>query len=575
MKKITIFLFIVCCMMATSCSDKFLEVQPKAALSNTVLQNKAGINALLIGAYSLLDGWATAEGAYRSYQSSGDNWVYGSVASDDAYKGTIAGDQPPISLIEQGNIQSDNIYFRGKWRGMYDGIARANDVLQNLPMAKDLTEAESKQIIAESRFLRGHYHFELKKMFNMVPYIDDKTYSPSDLESTKVPNSEDIWPKINADLQAAYDVLPPTQTQKGRVTKWAAAATLAKAYLFQKKYAEAKTLLDAIVASGQYKLMPLYHDNFRAVTNNNAESIFEIEHSVNDGASGGENGNIGATLNYPYGGGGVTTCCGFFQPSQNLVNAFKTDANGLPLPDDFNKEDIKSDQGIESTAPFTPYEGTVDPRLDHTVGRRGIPFLDWGVHPGKLYVRDQAYGGPYSPKKHVMYRSDVGTNTFASNPRLNANNYRMIRYSHVLLWLAEAEVEVGSLEKARDYVNQIRRRAANPDGFVKGADGKPAANYVIKEYTSAWTDKAVARKAVQFEERLEFGMEGHRRFDLVRWGIADQVLNAYYPAEAKKRSYLNGVTFIKGKHEYFPIPLQEILNSQKNGQPTLKQNPGY
>ncbi|GAB3937238.1 RagB/SusD family nutrient uptake outer membrane protein [Larkinella terrae] len=575
MRKITLFLFIVCCTIATSCSDKFLEVQPKAALSNTVLQNKAGINALLIGAYSLLDGWATAEGAYRSYQSSGDNWVYGSVASDDAYKGTIAGDQPPISLIEQGNIQSDNIYFRGKWRGMYDGIARANDVLQNLPMAKDISEAESKQIVAESRFLRGHFHFELKKMYNMVPYIDDKTYSPSDLESTKVPNTEDIWPKINADLQAAYDVLPATQTQKGRVTKWAAAATLAKAYLFQKKYAEAKTLLDAIVASGQYKLMPLYHDNFRAVTNNNAESIFEIEHSVNDGASGGENGNIGATLNYPYGGGGVTTCCGFFQPSQNLVNAFKTDANGLPMLDDFNKEDVKSDQGIESTAAFTPYDGQVDPRLDHTVGRRGIPFLDWGVHPGKLYVRDQAYGGPYSPKKHVMYRSDVGTNTFASNPRLNANNYRMIRYSHVLLWLAEAEIEVGSLEKARDYVNQIRRRAANPDGFVKGTDGKAAANYVIKEYATAWTDKALARKAVQFEQRLEFGMEGHRRFDLVRWGIADVTLNAYYPAEAKKRSYLNGVTFIKGKHEYFPIPLQEILNSQKNGKATLTQNPGY
>jgi hypothetical protein len=575
MKKITLFLFIVCCMIATSCSDKFLEVQPKAALANNVLQNKAGINALLIGAYSLLDGWATAEGAYRSYQSSGDNWVYGSVASDDAYKGTIAGDQPPISLIEQGNIQSDNIYFRGKWRGMYDGIARSNDVLQNLPMAKDLSDAESKQIIAESRFLRGHFHFELKKMYNMVPYIDDKTYSPSDLESTKVPNKDDIWPKINADLQAAYEALPATQTQKGRVTKWAAAATLAKAYLFQKKYAEAKTLLDAIVASGQYKLMPLYHDNFRAVTNNNAESILEIEHSVNDGASGGENGNIGATLNYPYGGGGVTTCCGFFQPSQNLVNAFKTDANGLPLLDDYNKEDVKSDQGVESTADFTPYTGTVDPRLDHTVGRRGIPFLDWGAHPGKLFVRDQTYGGPYSPKKHVMYRSDVGTNTFASNPRLNANNYRMVRYSHVLLWLAEVEVEVGSLEKARDYVNQIRRRAANPDGFVKGTDGKAAANYIIKEYTAPWTDKAVARKAVQFEERLEFGMEGHRRFDLVRWGIADQVLNAYYPIEAKKRSYLSGVTFIKGKHEYFPIPLQEILNSQKNGAPTLTQNPGY
>ncbi len=575
MKKISLSLTLVCLAIATSCSDKFLDVQPKAALSATALQNKAGVNSLLVGAYSLLDGWATPEGAYRSYQVGADNWVYGSVASDDAYKGTIAGDQPPISLIEQGSIQSDNIYFRGKWRGMYDGIARSNDVLQAMAGAKDMSDAEKAQITAEVRFLRGHYHFELKKMYNMVPYIDEKIYNPNDLESTKMPNNEDIWPKINADLQAAYTALPAKQTQVGRPTKWAAAATLAKAYLFQKKYAEARPLLEAIVASGQYKLMDRYHDNFKAVTNNNAESIFEVQYSVNDGASGGENGNIGSTLNYPYGGGGVTTCCGFFQPSQNLVNAFKTDAAGLPLINTFNDTDVTSDQGVESTAPFTPYSGPVDPRLDWTVGRRGIQYLDWGVHPGKAYVRDQSYGGPYSPKKHVMYRSDVGTNTFAGNPRLNANNYRMIRYSHVLLWLAEIETEIGDLEKARGYVNQIRKRAANPDGFVKSADGKPAANYAISTYDAAWTDKALARKAVQFEQRLEFAMEGHRRFDLVRWGIADQTLNTYYQSESKKRAYLVGVQFAKGKHEYFPIPLQEILNSQKAGQATLTQNPGY
>ena len=174
-----------------------------------------------------------------------------------------------------------------------------------------------------------------------------------------------------------------------------------------------------------------------------------------------------------------------------------------------------------------------------------------------------------------MYRSDVGTNTFAGNPRLNANNYRMIRYSHVLLWLAEIEVEVGDLNVARGYVNQIRQRAANPAGFVLTSAGAPAANYLINQYTTPWTDKDLARKAVQFEQRLEFAMEGHRRFDLVRWGIAATTLNAYYAVEGNKRSYLKGVTFVPGKHEYFPIPLQEILNSQKNGQPTLTQNPGY
>ncbi|HZY79061.1 MAG TPA: RagB/SusD family nutrient uptake outer membrane protein [Cyclobacteriaceae bacterium] len=562
----------------TSCSDSFLDVKPKAALSNAALQNGKGVNSLLVAAYSLLDGWATAEGAYRSYQVGADNWVYGSVASDDAYKGTIAGDQPPISLIEQHNITADNVYFRGKWRGMYDGIARCNDVLQILKNVTDITDAEKAQIVAEARFLRGHYHFELKKMYNKVPYIDENIYDPNNLESTKVKNDVDIWPKIVEDLQAAYTALPTTQASKGRATKWAAGATLAKAYMFMggaANLASAKTLLDAIVASNQYRLMENYHDNFKATTNNNAESIFEVQYSVNDGAPGGENGNIGSTLNYPYGGGGVTTCCGFFQPSQNLVNAFKTDALGLPLLDTFNDSDVTSDQGIEATAPFTPYAGNVDPRLDWTVGRRGIPYLDWGVHPGKTYVRDQAYGGPYSPKKHVMYRSDVGTNTFAGNPRLNANNYRMIRYSHVLLWLAEIAVEQGDLETARSLVNQIRTRAARPAGFVKKADGSNAANYVINNYLLPWTDAATARKAVIFEQRLEFAMEGHRRFDLVRWGIADQVLNAYYAKEGDKRSYLKGVLFVKGKHEYFPIPLQEILNSQVEGKPTLTQNPQY
>lgn len=629
MKKIIIISSILFLGLIIACSDSFLDVKPKAALSFEALQNKKGVNALLTASYALLDGWATAEGAYRSYQVGADNWVYGSVASDDAYKGTIAGDQPPISLIEQANIASDNIYFRGKWRGMYDGIARTNDVLQVLARVTDVTDEERQTITAEARFLRGHFHFELKKMYNNIPYIDEITYNPNDLESTKVPNTEDSWPKIEADLKAAYDVLPPTQAQRGRATKWAAAALLAKAYLFQRKYDAARTLLEAIVNSQQYKLTDRFHDNFRAVTNNNIESIFEVQYSVNDGAPGGENGNIGSTLNYPYGGGGVTTCCGFFQPSQNLVNAFKTDVNGLPLLDTFNDDDVVNDQGVESTVPAwsgsTSYEKgamvsvvdpskpqmeniiyiaineanvdntnaepstnpdkwelkwaeseiNLDPRLDWTVGRRGIPYLDWGVHPGKAYIRDQAYAGPYSPKKHVMYKSDVGTNTFAGNPRLNANNYRMIRYAHVLLWLAEIAVEKNELETARGYVNEIRARAANPDGFVKNADGTPAANYAISEYTDPWTDQDLARKAVQFEQRLEFAMEGHRRFDLVRWGIAEQTLNAYYEEEGNKRAYLKGVKFIPNKHEYFPIPIQEILNSQVNGEPTLEQNMNY
>ncbi|WP_153797301.1 RagB/SusD family nutrient uptake outer membrane protein [Foetidibacter luteolus] len=565
-----IILFFVMAFFA-ACSNKFLDVAPNGVLPPDKVQNKTGVNALLIAAYSLVDG--VGAGAASSWHGSGDNWIYGSVASDDAYKGSTAGDQPEISFIEAYNLLPDNNHFRGKWRTVYDGVARSNDVIQATEKATDMTDDEKTQAVAEARFLRGHYHFEAKKMWNNVPYIDDKTYNPQDLNSTKVPNTEDIWPKINEDLKFAYDNLPATQTQKGRATKWAAGAMLAKAYLFQQKYAEAKVLLQAIYDSKQYVLVGKYQDDFRMAMNNNSESIFEVQFSVNDGAPGGENGNQGATLNYPY--GGPTTCCGFYQPSQNLVNAFKTDANGLPMLTDFNNSDVTNDQGIESSAPFTAYTGTLDPRLDWTVGRRGIPYLDHGDHPGKAWVRDQAYAGPYSPKKHLFYKSDVGSGTFATNPRLNANNYRMIRLAHVILWLAECEVEAGNLENARALVNEIRRRAANPDGMVKRADGTPAANYKISEYTQAWTSQETARAAVRFEERLEFAMEGHRFFDLVRWGIADKVLNDYVAGEKLKRTYLSSASFTKGKNEYYPIPLQEILNSSIAGQPTLKQNPGY
>jgi hypothetical protein len=308
--------------------------------------------------------------------------------------------------------------------------------------------------------------------------------------------------------------------------------------------------------------MPIYHDNFRAVTNNNAESLLEVQFSINDGAPINNNGNRGATLNYPY-GGGVTNCCGFYQPSQNLVNSFKTDADGLPMADN-NMSDIP---GINSAS----YKGNLDPRLDWTVGRQNIQFLDWGLH-GAIYIRDQGYAGPYSPKKNVPYKADVGSRTTA-NPRFNTNNYRMIRYSQVLLMLAEAEVEVGDLNRARMLVNMIRTRAANPAGFVQTVGNQP--NYKIGTYTAAWTDKVVARNAVRTETRLELAMEGHRFFDLVRWGIAETTMNNYLAIEQTKRTYLKGAAFTKGKNEYFPIPQAEIINSSKDGAATLKQNNGY
>lgn len=558
-----------------ACKDEFLDKEPQGQFSPSVLQTREGVEGLLIGAYGLLDGVGT--NGYAPWYAAVSNWVYGGIASDDAYKGTDAGDQPEQTFIERYVWQTTNTHFYGKWRHLYDAISRTNDVLNNVKEVVDITEERRLQIQAEARFLRGHYHFEAKKMWNNIPYIDEETWDPTNPESTLVPNTTDSWPQIEADFRFAMENLPEVQNEPGRATKYAAMAYLAKCHMFQgfpngqadpAQMQSAKTLLDEIIASGQYSLVDLFYLNSTADARNNPESIFEIQYSLTAAADGG--GNHGDGLAWPY-NAGPGGCCGFYQPSHNLVNAYKTDENGLPMIDTFDNEYMTSDEGISSSDPFTPYQGNLDARLDWTVGRRGIPYLDWGVHAGRDWVRDQSYGGPFSPKKHVASEAASGTSGWVN---LNANNYRLIRYSHVLLWAAEAEAALGNLEKAREYVNMIRARAANPEGFVVNEDGTPAANYIVGQYTQAWTDANAAQEAIRFEHRLEFAMEGHRFFDLVRWNIAEPVLNAYINKEKSLRTYLNGASFDE-RNRYYPIPENAITFSSKNGQATLEQNPGY
>jgi starch-binding outer membrane protein, SusD/RagB family len=588
MKKLIIILLVVG--TSFSCSDSFFDIQPQGAASLQSLKNKNGVNAILIGAYSLLDGVGAGN---TGRQSTISNYVFGGITSGDAVKGTDIGDQPEQEYIEQFNWLSDNTYFLGKWQHSYDGVARANEaiLLAQNPDIKDMTDAEKTQIIAEARFLRGHYHFEAKKMWNKVPYIDEKIYVAADPNSTKIPNTEDIWPKIEADFTFAAANLPAVQAQKGRASKWAAKTYLAKALLFQKKYAEAKTLLDEVLKGSGKKLMANYHENYRTLTNNNIESIFEVEFSVNDGTNG-NNGNAGDNLNWPYSANSPGRgCCGFYLPSQNLVNAFKTDENGLPLignaadgtEDTYNKVDVPNDQGITSDKPFT-LDKTIplDPRLDWTVGRRGVNFLDWGTMPGYSWIRNQSYSGPYIGKKWMYYLGEEGSTTHSTNRRNVNNNYRLLKVSSIILWLAECEIELGNLQAAEDYVNQIRNRAKN--GTVQDATVK----YSVSPYPSgtfAGKGADYARNAVRMENRLEFAMEGHRFFDLVRWGIAEKYLNKYIKEESvdgtdmsgrkyNKRGYLVGKLF-NPKNNYFPLPNDEILNSQKDGKPTLVQNTGY
>jgi len=560
--------------LVVSCKDSFLEVAPTGSLADAQLATKAGVEGVLIGAYAALNG------VFGNRLEGPNHWVTGSICGGEANKGTDPGDYSSINPMQRYETDPTQGDLSALWRGRYEGVSRCNTVLRLLSQAKDVSPADAARIAGEARLLRGHFYFDLKKHFNSIPYFDEKTPAS---EIPKVANSPAVWDKIEADFQFAFTNLPETQGQAGRVNKWAAAAYMGKAKLYQKKYAEAKTWFDNVIANGKttngrkYQLLDDYTQIFNAEFDNHAEAVMDVESSMNTGNVA--NANYFDDLNYPYNTGldGPGNCCGFFQPSFDMANTFRT-KDGLPLLDGTYNSDanaLKHDYGVESSAPFTPDAGPVDPRLDHSIGRRGIPYLDWIAHPGKAWIRAQPYAGPYSPKKYVYYKSQENKLTDGSSwTRGYATmNYTIIRFADVLLMAAEAEIEAGSLTKARELVNQVRARAANKAHWVKKADGTPAANYVIALYPeSAFASKASANEAVRMERKLELSGEGHRFFDLVRWGIAEPVLNAYLRNEAKILvTKFGGAKFTAGNDEYYPIPQREI---DLQGT-VLKQNPGY
>lgn len=565
------------CLATVACKKNFLEIDPTASLTEEVLSTKKGLDGLLIGCYSTLTG--RAAGFYSGF----GNWVHGSVLGGEANKGSNDGDQAVVQPVQRYETLPDNGLPAEKWRNCYEGVARCNTLLRLAAASTDptVTDDVRKQLIAEARFLRGFYYFELRRIFGNVPYVDE-TMLPED--AILVKNDKDIYPQIEADLTAAAADLPETQSAIGRVNKWAAKAYLAKALLYQKKYAEALPIFNDVIENGKtsggqaYGLLNSYADVFKSENDNSKESIFSAQAAVNTGSIA--NSNSENVLNFPYntGSDGPAGCCGFFQPSFELANSFRTDANGLPLLDgSYNSgaNQLVTDFGLNSTDPFTPDAGPVDPRLDHSVGRRGIPYLDWIVHPGYNWIRDQTYGGPYSPKKFIFYKGTAATYTDGSSwtRGYTAINQPLMRFADVLLMAAECEIEAGSMETARALVNQIRERASAPASWVKMEDGSNAANYVIGLYNTPWTDKATANAAVRMERKLELSGEGHRLYDLVRWGVAAEVLNAYLAYDGAKLVLpLGGATFTAGKNEYYPIPQSQI---DIQGPDVLKQNPGY
>ncbi|MDQ2656239.1 MAG: RagB/SusD family nutrient uptake outer membrane protein [Bacteroidota bacterium] len=602
-----------------ACDDSFLDIPAQGSLSQDVLSNKQGIRAMVIGVYGALDGAVIGD----TWRSSPDNWVYGSVAGGDAHKGSAPYDQSQIFTLATGQATPEMSFFDSRWRALYEGISRANAVLKTLPQVEDMTEGEKSSAAAEARFLRGHFYFELKRTFNMVPWIDENT---TDFNQ---PNDQDIWPFIEADFQFAMDNLPATQGEIGRANTWAAAAYLAKTYVYQEKWADAKPLYDDIIAQGTtsagvpYGLAANFRSNFEpALEASSPEAVFAVQQIGDEGTGDQLNSNNGQRLNFPY--NSPFLCCGFYQPTQDLVNSFRTDASGLPLVDNYNALIVTADIDVSSSEKFNTYSGELDPRLDWTVGRRGVPFLDWGPHPGSTWVRDQDAGGPYSAKKNIYWQARADEDASISWSPGTAINVNIIRFADVLLMAAEVEAHLGNFDDATDYVNRVRKRAANSSWVSTDQNKAYAAavvsseaemlalgitsvrawvvredthstfvflggnssdinnwqeytdpNYNIAEYPAPFADENDALKAIYFERKLELALEGHRFFDLVRWGIAEEKLNAFFEYESTIVPTIGAGHFADPKNNYYPIPQNQINLSKVDGVPMLKQNPGY
>lgn len=549
-----------------ACKKDFLDIKPKGNLDEGVLATEQGITTLLVGSYSMLDGVSSQFG----WEAASSNWVYGDIRGMVGNKGTDSGDQPDINPLQSFSESSANPYLNVKWRAVYESISRCNSAITITAKALALgtiTAEQADSYTRQARALRGWYHFEAWRMWEKIPYVDEKT------DQSKLTNTEtDVPAKILADLEEGL-ALPNNMGQVGRFNGTVCNVLIAKAKM-QMNHDYAGALVNLNTAKTGTKpngaaigLAPTYGEIFDIVNRNGIESVYTVQYSVNDG-SGAWNAGWGEVLNFPYKGNGGSPggCCGFFQPTQDFVNSFRT-AGGLPLLDnsyDTPANAVKNDQGLTPAAAFVPDAGPLDPRLDWSVGRRGIPYWDWGKHTGADWVRDQTYAGPYSPKKQVYKKSQEGQYTEVGNwtSGYTANGYRMIRYADILLLIAECQIETGDLAGARTNINLIRARAANPAGFVM--DGAvPAANYVINQYPAAgapFDTQANARVALRMERKLELGMEGHRWFDLNRWGNTVTELSRVlaYEKTMPWGGNMYGSATVGAEDVTFPIPQRQI-----------------
>lgn len=546
----------------TSCSDFLEEQKPQGILDNDQVKDPSNVDNLVISSYAI---FTTAEDVNSSFSM----WNF-DVRSDDAYKGgngTSDGDVFHQLEIEQG-VLTTNWNINDMWVRLYNCISRVNSAISVLETTSDSYQLKAQRL-GEMKFLRAYAHFLLKRLYKNIPFIMDANLKQEDyntLSNTEF-NNDEGWQQIINDVEYAYSVLPVKQTDKGRPSKAAAAAFLTKAYLY-KAYRQddpssnqvtsinREDLLKVIeysnpdiYSAGGFDLEADFHNNFRPETQyeNGVESIWAMQYSINDGT---KNGN----LNWSYGlivpniPGVTDGGCDFYKPSQNLVNAYRTDADGHPFIDTFNNKDYDLTQDA-------------DPRLFLTVGLTGLPYefnSKYMMDASSTWSRSNGLYGYYVTLKQNV-DPDCGYMVKGSWWGTPMNRI-VFRYADVLLERAEAYAQLNETGEAIKLVNKIRLRAKQSTGMIANYPSDYGVKFNISTYNGSYSQED-ALKIVKMERRLEMGMESERFFDLVRWGEAEKVLNKYFAEETNNCSIYGEAHFTANKNEYLPIPFSQVAAS--------------
>lgn len=527
----------------TSCDD-FLDLKPTGTFTEEQLDDSS-IEGLMASAYAGLE--AHFFGNNESFAGPITNWVF-DVRSDDALKG--GGDitmEQYIHQLEVSNVTSDNAVALDKWRNNYYAISRVHKAMNAI---ENSNIANKATYLGELKLLRAYFYFDLIRIFKQVPYFTENE-DPNGKRADEYTRDQ-IFSFIKQDLVDAYSVLPEEQSQAGRFNKYVAAAVMAKVSAFTSSWSDVETYANYVIASNKYDFYDNYGDMSKIEFNNKKESIMAVQFST---ANNNAHINWSNLLNTTYSEGALFgTGDDFFLGSQNLVDAFATDNNGLPYLDG-------SDHYVKTTENGDGnYDGNVDPRLDFTVGRLGMPFR--GHTYNKKWCRAYDIYGEYSGKKGLIDPSSP--DMVQGFPwGASALNYCIIRYSDIVLLKAEALIEQNKqLDEARTLINDVRKKAQRSiDGSYTPQDLDPFnANYNVGLYPSEGWTQEYARKAVRMERRLELAMEGNRWFDLLRWNTAVSTVNAYMQSEKRYHTYYAGNS-ISEDELYFSVPYEEVNNS--------------